>query len=93
MSEAMPVNQQCELAGVTRSVIYAEARGSTVDALDLELLALIDKEYTRHPFYGSRRMAHYLRTMHHIVNCKRVQRLMRTLGLAGIRPGSHTSQT
>lgn len=86
------MTQQCKLAGVTRSVIYAEARGSPVDVLDLELLALIDKEYTRHPFYGSRRMVHYLRTMNQVVNRKRVQRLMRILGLAGMAPGPNTSR-
>ena len=92
MGDMMPVIEQCALAGVTRSVVYAEARPSSVNTLELELLSLIDKEYTRHPFYGSRRMVHYLRTQNHVVNRKRVQRLMRILGLAGMAPGPNTSR-
>lgn len=61
------------------------------DEEDLLILALIDAEYTRHPFYGSRKMVVYLRTTGHAVNRKRVQRLMRILGLAGMAPGPNTS--
>lgn len=50
-------------------------------------------EYTRHPFYGSRRMTVYLRGLGHRINRKHVQRLMRTLGLMGMAPGPHTSQS
>lgn len=92
MGDSMPVTQQCRLAGVTRSVIYAEMLQCPINQLELDLLALIDKEYTRHPFYGSRRMVHYLRTLNHIVNRKHVQRLMRILGLAGMAPGPNTSR-
>ena len=52
---------------------------------------MIDEEYTRRPFYGSRKMKPYLLTHGHIVNRKRVQRLMRILGLAGMAPGPSTS--
>lgn len=62
------------------------------DELELELLALIDAEYTRHPFYGSRRMVVHLAEHGHVVNRKRVQRLMGILGLAGMAPGPKTSQ-
>jgi len=55
--------------------------------LDLLLLQLLDEEYTRHPFYGSRRMTKYLHGCGHAVNRKRVRRLMQTLGLAGMAPG------
>ena len=55
------------------------------------ILALIDAEYTRHPFYGSRKMVVYLRIRGFAVNRKRVQRLMRILGLAGMAPGPKTS--
>lgn len=88
----MPMAQQCALTGVSRSLIYATIRSSAVDKVELELLSLIDKEYTRHPFYGSRRMVHYLRGLNHIVNRKRAQRLMRILGLAGMAPGPNTSR-
>jgi len=58
----------------------------------LELLRLIDEQYTRRPFYGSRKMVMFLQTLGHQVNRKRVQRLMRVLGLAGMAPGPHTSR-
>jgi putative transposase len=63
-----------------------------VGELDGMLLQLLDEEYTRHPFYGTRRMTHYLRGCGHIVNRKRVQRLMQKLGLAGMAPGPNTSK-
>lgn len=56
------------------------------------ILALIDAEYTLHPFYGSRKMVVHLRTKGYSVNRKRVQRLMRILGLAGMAPGPNTSR-
>jgi putative transposase len=82
-------SRQCALAGVSRSLRYAPRRREDPDPEDLELLALIDAEYTRHPFYGSRRRTAYLRGLGHRINRKRVQRLMRTLGLA---PGPNTSR-
>jgi len=48
---------QCELAGVARSTAYAPRRVAEPDPEELALLALIDAEYTRHPFYGSRKMS------------------------------------
>ena len=62
------------------------------DELDLLHSRLIDEEYTRHPFYGTRRMVVYLETVGHRVNRKRVQRLMRLMGLAGMAPGPNTSR-
>jgi putative transposase len=61
------------------------------DEQELLLLAWIDAEYTRHPFYGSRKMVVYLGILGQLVNRKRVQRLMRILGLAGMAPGPNTS--
>jgi hypothetical protein len=52
---------------------------------------LIDVEYTRHPFYGSRKMVVHQGKVGHLINRKRVQRLMRILGLAGMAPGPNTS--
>lgn len=54
-------------------------------------MGLIDQEYTRPPFNGSRKMVVYLGKCGHSVNRKRVQRLMRSLGLAGMAPGPNTS--
>ena len=84
--------RQCELAGVSRATVYARQQPKADSADDLQLCRLIDEEYTRHPYYGSRRMAVYLRTQGYSVNRKRIQRLMRQLGLAGMAPGPNTSK-
>lgn len=53
---------------------------------------MINEQYTRRPFYSSRKMVSYLREQGHRVNRKRVQRLMRILGLAGMAPGGAEHQ-
>ncbi len=86
------VVQQCVLAGVSRATIYARRQPRPVDESDQTISRLIDEEYTRHPFYGSRKMVVFLKESGHIVNRKRVQRLMRQMGLAGMAPGPNTSR-
>ena len=88
----MAVVQQCVLAGVSRATVYAQKQPRPVDDRDLLHSRLIDEEYTRHPFYGTRRMVVFLLTVGHTVNRKRVQRLMRQMGLAGMAPGPNTSR-
>ncbi len=90
--QQLAVVHQCELVGICRSTVYASRKSLKVNETDLLLCRLIDEEYTRHPFYGSRRMTVFLRCRGHQVNRKRVQRLMRSMGLAGMAPGPHTSQ-
>jgi putative transposase len=63
-----------------------------VSAEDLALMALIDRQYLARPYYGSRRMAAWLATQGHVVNRKRVQRLMRLLGLVAIYQRPNTSK-
>lgn len=59
----LPLARQCELAGVSRATVYRRmvAAPARQDDVDLLLRALIDEEYTRRPFYGSRRMVVFLR--------------------------------
>jgi putative transposase len=83
---------QCELANVCRATYYGDQHPRGPDEEELLYLALIDEEYTKHPFYGSRKMVAFLCVLGHIVNRKRVQRLMRILCLAGIAPGPNTSR-
>ena len=92
--DELSVVRQCALAGVSRATLYAQqkAKPRMVDESDLQVSHLIDEEYTRHPFYGSRRMVRFLGRKGHTVNRKRVQRLMWQLGLAGMAPGPHTSR-
>src|SRR5271156_3945068 len=80
----LSVSQQCELLGLSRSSYYYEP--ATETAANLALMAQIDREYTAHPFLGSRRMTIWLRGEGHAVNRKRVQRLMRLMGLEAVYP-------
>lgn len=84
------LRQQCRLLGINRSSLYYEPLEA--DAQTLTLMNLIDEQYTKRPFYGSRKILHYLRETGYHVNRKRVQRLMRELGLYGICPGPNTSK-
>ena len=88
----MALTRQCELAGVNRSTVYALHVEPKPDEQELVLLALIDVEYTSRPFYGSRKMLIHLRGLGYVINRKRVQRLMKSLGLAGMAPGPNTSR-
>lgn len=89
--DPLALSRQCELVGVARSSVYAPRPAAKPDEQELALLAEIDAEYTRHPFYGSRKMTVYLRSRGRQINRKRVQRLMGILGLAGMAPGPNTS--
>jgi len=91
-ADTLAITRQCELAGVSRSTWYArsESESPRINGTDEVLLRLIDAEYTAHPFYGSRRLRVILARQGHVVNRKRVQRLMRILGLAGMAPGPAT---
>jgi putative transposase len=88
----LALTRQCELAGVTRSTFYAPHLTAEPDELESTLLREIDAEYTRHPFYGSRKITVYLCGIGHQVNRKRIQRLMGILGLSGMAPGPNTSR-
>ena len=90
--DTVSVIRQCYLASVCRSTIYSHQNLRPIDESDLLFSHLIDEEYTRHPFYGSRKMVVFLKTAGHIVNRKRVQGLMREMGLAGMAPGPNTSR-
>jgi putative transposase len=90
--EPLPLTRQCELTGVARSTVYAPKRVAVTSEAELELLGLIDAEYTRHPFYGSRKIRTFLCELGYEINRKRVQRLMRAQGLAGMAPGPNTSR-
>lgn len=88
----LALTRQCKLAGVTRSTVYAPRLVAAPGEQELTLLKEIDAEYTRHPFYGSRKMTVYLCGIGHRVNRKRIRRLMGILGLAGMAPGPNTSR-
>ena len=80
----LSVARQCQLLGLSRSTLYYQPAQQTQE--NLALMRLIDQEYTRCPFYGSRRWRAWLRDQGHQVNRKRVQRLMRLMGIEAIYP-------
>jgi len=86
----LSLRRQSQLLGLNRSAVYYEP--VAVSAQELKLMALIDRQYLRTPFYGSRRMTAWLRTKGHAVNRKRVQRLMQRMGLAAIYQRPRTSR-
>jgi len=87
--DALSVRRQCELLGLSRSGYYYESVG--VCAEELALMRRIDRLHTAHPYYGSRQTMLALRRDGVAVNRKRIQRLMRRMGLYGMVPGPHTS--
>ena len=82
--------RQCALLGISRSSLYYLP--TEAGAEDLELMALIDQQYLKTPFYGSRRMTAWLRNHGHQVNRKRVRRLMQLIGLEAIYRRPNTSK-
>jgi len=86
----LTIVRQCELVGLSRSSFYYSSKGET--AYNIELMRLIDEQYTRTPFYGSPKMTEWLRQQGNAVNPKRVARLMRVMGLQAVVPGPHTSR-
>jgi putative transposase len=80
----LSVRRQCELLGLNRSTLYHKPMGETAE--NLRLMRLIDEQYTACPFYGSRKMTAWLDQRGEEVNRKRVQRLMRKMGLEAIYP-------
>jgi putative transposase len=86
----LSVRRQCELLGLNRSSLYYEAATETAE--NLRLMRLIDEEYTAHPFLGSRKLAEWLTAQGESVNRKRVQRLMRLMGIEAIYPKPKLSQ-
>jgi putative transposase len=81
--------RQCELLGLPRSTYYYEPATESVE--NLELMRRLDAQYLETPFYGSRKMAEELSSAKQPLNRKRVQRLMRIMGLSAIYPRKSTS--
>ena len=54
-------------------------------------MRLLDEQYTRTPFYGTRKMTAWLHTLGYPINRKRVTRLLRTMGLEAVYPKPRTS--
>ena len=86
----LPKTRRCELLDVARSTAYY--RPTPVSDDELRLMRVIDEIHLELPFYGSRRIADELETRGHPAGRKRVQRLMRRMGLRALYPRRRTSQ-
>ena len=87
---ALSTVRQCTLLGISRSSVYYRPKDPSPK--DLALMKGMDQQYLATPFYGSRRMKVWLNRQGHQVNRKRVQRLMRTIGLTAIYRRPRTSK-
>jgi putative transposase len=86
----LSVRRQCALLGLARSRVYRQP--AAPDPEELALMRWLDEQYLATPFYGSRRMTAELRKAGRRVNRKRVQRLVRLMGLEALGPKPKTSR-
>jgi len=86
------IRRQCELLSLSRSTAYERREGHPAAEEDLRLMRRMDELHLLDPTMGSRRMAKVLRREGEAVNRKRIQRLMRTMGLEPIYPRKKLSQ-
>jgi putative transposase len=84
------ISRQCQLLGLPRSSYYYRPTGES--DLNLTLMRLLDDQYTRTPFYGSPKMTLCLKSQGYDINHKRVERLMRIMGLQAVYPKPNTSK-
>ncbi|MES0447882.1 MAG: IS3 family transposase [Desulfobacterales bacterium] len=89
-NKKLSLSRQCRLLKLNRSTVYYKKRPIT--PIDLKLMQLIDKQYLKIPSWGSRSMRNHLRRLGYKVNRKKVQRLMRLMGLEAIYPKPKTSR-
>ena len=86
----LSVGKQCALLSISRSSFYYEPKGES--EMNLDLMRVIDKQFLETPFYGVRQMTWHLRNEDHLVNEKRIRRLMRLMGLMPIYQKPNTSK-
>ncbi len=86
----LSVGKQCALLSISRSSFYYEPKGET--EMNLGLMRVIDKQFLETPFYGVRQMTWHLRNEDHLVNEKRIRRLMRLMGIMPIYQKPNTSK-
>lgn len=87
---SLSIGKQCKLLSISRSSFYYQPKGET--ALNLMLMRQIDEQFLETPFFGVRQMTWHLRNDGHLVNEKRIRRLMRLMGLMPIYQKPNTSK-
>ena len=88
--ESLSIRRQCELLDLPRSTFYYLPATETEE--NLRFMRLLDEQYLKTPFWGSRNMTTWLRQEGFAINRKRVQRLMRLMGLEGLAPRPTTTK-
>jgi putative transposase len=86
----LSIRRQCRLLGLARSGVYRPRRAANDN--DLDLMRRIDELFTQFPFLGSRRLALMLGEQGLPINRKRMQRLMRRMGIAALGPKPRTTK-
>lgn len=86
----LSIRRMCELFEISRAGLYYKPVGE--DDYDLQLMNLIDEQYMKMPFYGSRKMRRWLMRQGYSVCREKVQRLMRKMGIEAIYPHKNTSK-
>jgi putative transposase len=89
-SQEISVSRQCELLLLSKGALYYDP--VKMDQYSVSIMEFIDRQYMKTPFFGSRKMSVELRKSGYTVNRKRVQRLMRLMGISAIYPQRSLSQ-
>jgi len=87
---SLSIKRQCTLLDISRSGLYYQPK--EISEEELNLMKLIDRQYLMTPYYGARKIAANLKSQGHLVNRKRVRRLMRLMGLKAIYRRPRTSK-
>jgi putative transposase len=83
------ISRQCKLLDIAKSSYYY--RSAIECSLNLQLMKLLDEQYMKTPFYGIRKMTAFLNRQGYQINHKRVNRLMKLMGIEAIYPKKHLS--
>lgn len=88
-NSSLSISSQCKLLRISRSGLYYQCRGE--NELNLKLMSLIDEQYLKTPYYGSRQMSRHLKRLGYCVGRHRVRRLMRKMGIEAIYQKPNTT--
>ena len=88
----IPVSRQCELISLSRASYYYKPCHDAEEEYNRLLMRLVDEQYTKTPFYGSRNMTTCLKRQGYKVNRKRIRRLMKQMGLEAVYPKPNLSK-
>ncbi len=91
MDKTISLRKQCLLLGINRSGLYYEPKPITEE--DKLIMDLLDEEYTKHPFYGVRKMVEFLKRLGFSIGKDHTRTLLRKMGLFAVYPKPNTSKS